>query len=256
MTSENEKEIQNLRNRLRELADKAFHQNMFTFTGFLGLSEQDIFWRMESELKHAGYTLYGGCEGADRQVLRFGNADELGYEVPFPIACIHIKPVAAKFAEQLSHRDFLGALMNLGMERSVVGDIKVGGKEAYLFCLDSIADYICSNLEQVKHTHVSCSVAEDYEELAQEEPEICSVQVSSMRIDAVIAKIYHKSRSECLELFRTGKVFVDGRLCENNSRVLKAGETVNARGYGKFIVNGEAGTTRKGKLCIEAAVYR
>lgn len=256
MASENEKEIQNLRNRLRDLADKSFQQNMFTFTGFLGLSEQDTFWRMEPELRHAGFMLSGGSDGTERQVIRFGNAEELGYEVPFPIVCIHIKPLVAKFADKLSHRDFLGALMNLGIERSTIGDIKVGDKEAYLFCLESIAGYICDNLGQIKHTHVSCSITEDYAEIPQEKPEICTVQVSSVRVDAVIAKVYNKSRSDCLELFRTEKVYVNGRLCENNSRTLKAGETVNARGYGKFTMSGEIRETRKGKLCVEVEVYR
>lgn len=256
MASENEKEVLKLRNRLRELADKSYQQNMFTFTGFLGLSEQDTFWRMESELRHTGYCLWGGTGNTDRQVIRFGNKEEFGYEVPFPIVCIHIKPLVAKFADKLSHRDFLGALMNLGIERSTIGDIKVGDKEAYLFCLESIAQYICENLSQIKHTHVSCKITEDYTEIPEEEPEICSVQVSSMRIDAVIAKVYHKSRNDCLELFRTGKVFANGRLCENNSRLLKAGDVVNARGYGKFVMSGEVRETKKGKLCVDVAVFR
>lgn len=256
MASENEKEVQKLKNRLCDLADKSYRQNIFTFTGFLGLGEQDVFWRMEPEIKHAGYMLYGGSEDAERKLIRFGNAEELGYEAAFPVVCIHIRPLNAKFADRLSHRDFLGALMNLGIERSTIGDIKVGDKEAYLFCLDSIADHICRNLDQIRHTHVSCSVTENYGEIPKEEPQICSVQVSSLRVDAVIAKLYNKSRSDCLELFRTGRVFVDGRLCENNSRLLKAGETVNARGYGKFVLTGEARETRKGKLCVEAAVYR
>ncbi len=256
MALENEREIQQLRNRFRELADKSFGQNMFTFTGFLGLSEQDVFWRMEQELRHAGYSLSGGVENADRQMIRFGNVEDLGYEVDFPIVCIHIKPLIAKFADKLTHRDFLGALMNLGIERSTIGDIKVGDREAYLFCLESIAGYICENLDKIKHTNVTCCVVESCIDIPEEEPESCRIQVSSERIDAVIAKVYHKSRSECLELFRTGKVFVNGRLCENNSRLLKAGETVNARGYGKFIMSGDMKETKKGKWNVTVLVYR
>lgn len=255
MALENEKELQQLKNRFRDLADKSFQQNMFTFTGFLGLSEQDIFWQMERELKFAAPVLYGGLAGADRVMVRFGNVEELGYEVPFPIVCIHIRPLLAKFADKLSHRDFLGALMNLGIERNTVGDIKVGDKEAYLFCQDTIAGYICENLEQVKHTHVKCQVTDNFTEGIQEEPEIKTIQVSSARVDAVIAKVYNKSRGDCLELFRTGKVFINGRLCENNSRQLKQGETVNARGYGKFIFSGEPRETRKGKLAVEVQVF-
>ena len=251
-----DKEMQQWKNRLHDLADKSFQQGIYTFTDFWGLSEQDIFWREEAELRYAGIRLWGGCENADRIVIRFGNVDELGYEVPFPIVCIHIQPLAQKFADELSHRDFLGALMNLGIERSILGDIKVGEKQAYLFCLASMAEFICENLVQVKHTHVKCIVTEEYQNIPQEEPMPISIQVQSLRVDAVLAKVYNMSREKSLELFRAGKVYVDGRLCENNSRQMKAGETVNARGYGKFILTGEPRATRKGKLAVEAAVYR
>lgn len=256
MALEKEKELQQLKNRFRDLADKSFQQGVFTFTGFLGLSEQDAFWQTEQEIRYAGYTFFGGSEDADRKMIRFGKAEDFGYEVPFPIICIHIVPLLPKFADQLSHRDFLGALMNLGIERSTIGDIKVGDKEAYLFCLESISDFICQNLEQIKHTHVRCRVAECYEEIPEEEPVHENIQVTSPRLDAVLAKVYRKSRSDCLELFRSGKVFVDGRLCENNSKLLKGGESVNARGYGKFVFIGEPRETRKGKLNVEVAIYK
>lgn len=251
-----EKETQQLKNRFRDLADKSFQQGIFTFTGFLGLGEQDIFWREEAVLRYAGCRLYGGCEDAERVIVRFGSPEALGYEVPFPIVCIHIMPNAQKFADELSHRDFLGALMNLGIERSTLGDIKAGEKQAYLFCLDSIAEYICGNLTQVKHTCVKCTVTEDFREIPKEEPLSVGIQVASLRVDAVLSKIYNMSREKSLELFRAGKVYVDGRLCENNSRLLKSGETVNARGCGKFTLTGEPQETRKGKLTVEAAVYR
>jgi len=256
MAQDSEKELQQIKNRFHDLADKAFRQGIFTFTGFLGLSEQDVFWREEARLKYAGYTLSGGCEGADRVIVRFGNPEELGYETPFPIVCIHIRPLQQKFADQLSHRDFLGALMNLGIERSTIGDIKVGESQAYLFCLASIGEFICENLERIRHTNVKCTVAEDFEDIPQEEPERLNIQVQSLRVDAVLAKTYNLSREKSLELFRAGKVYIDGRLCENNSRLLKDGETVNARGFGKLQVSGEPGMTRKGKLSVEVKVYR
>ena len=189
-------------------------------------------------------------------VVRFGSPEELGYEVPFPIVCVHIRPLAQKFADDLSHRDFLGALMNLGIERSTIGDIKVGEREAYLFCLDSIAGFICENLSQVRHTHVKCSLTEGPADIPQEEPLSVSIQVQSFRVDAVLAKVYNMSREKSLELFRAGKVYVDGRLCGNNARQLKCGETVNARGYGKFMLAGEPRETKKGKLAVEVSLYR
>lgn len=249
-------ELKQLKNRFHDLADRSYTQGVFTFTGFLGLSEQDVFWQEEPKLKYAGYTVYGGCENADRVMVRFGSAEELGYEVPFPIVCIHIRPLVSKFADDLTHRDFLGALMNLGIDRSTIGDIKVGEKQAYLFCQDTIGEFICENLDKVRHTSVKCAVTESAEDLVQEEPEIVCVQVQSVRVDAVLSKVYNMSREKSLDLFRLGKVFVNGRICENNARTLKAGDVVNARGYGKFRLEAGSRETRKGKLAIEAAVYR
>ncbi len=256
MAVDTEKELQQIKNRFRDLAEKSYNQGIYTFTNFLGLSEQDVFWKNEGSFRHAGVTINGGLEDATRVVIRFGSEEELGYDVPFPIVCIHIRPLQQKFADNLSHRDFLGALMNLGIDRSTIGDIKVGEKEAYLFCLESIAAFICEHLEQIKHTHVKCELVEDRKELPPEEPQKITIQVSGLRVDAVVAKTYNMSREKSLLLFRAGKVYVNGRLCENNSRLLKAGDTVNARGFGKFTVVGEPRETRKGKLALEIAIYR
>lgn len=256
MALTSDKELLQLKNRLRELAEKSYSRSIFTFTGFLGLSEQDLFWKEEPGLRFAGYQLWGGSEGCDRQVLRFGSAQELGYEEPFGITCIHIFPPAEKFADDFSHRDFLGALMNLGIDRSTLGDIRVGDREAFLFCLDNVAEFICENLTQVKHTRVRCEIVTQMRELPSEEPKLLDLQVMSERIDAVIAKVYNKSRNEVLNLFHSGKVYVNGRLCESNSRMLKPEEVVNVRGFGKFVYQGVQYETRKGRLSVRAAVYR
>ena len=258
MSLESTKEEQQLKNRIKDLAEKSFRQNTYTFTGFLGLSEQDVFWKLEEgrELQFAGYRLWGGYEEAERKVVRFGSPEELGYEEEYPIVCIHIQPLLAKFADNLSHRDFLGAQMNLGIERSTLGDIRVVEKEAYLYCLNSIADYICESLDKVKHTNVKCTVVTETKEIPQEEPEEMVVQLPSLRLDACLAKVYKESRNTILDMFRTGKVYVNGKLCENNSKQLKEGDVVNLRGYGKFIFDGMQNETKKGKLNVRIRIYK
>lgn len=258
MALESSKEEQQLKNRIKDLADKSFRQNTYTFTSFLGLSEQDVFWKLENggELRFTKHEMWGGYDSAERKVVRFGSEEDFGYEEEYPIVCIHIKPLLAKFADKLSHRDFLGALMNLGIERSTIGDIRVGDKEAYLFCLSSIAEYICDTLDKVKHTNVKCELVTNAEEIPQEEPESMEVLVPSLRIDACLAKVYNHSRGTILEMFRTGKVYVNGKLCENNSKTLKEGEVVNLRGYGKFIFDGLLHETKKGRLCVQIRIYR
>ena len=77
-----------------------------------------------------------------------------------------------------------------------------------------------------------------------------------MRVDVVVAKVYHQSRGDCLELFAAGKVFVNGRLCENNAKVLKDGDVINARGFGKFVLVAARGESKKGKRNVEVDIYR
>ncbi len=256
MGLDSSKEELQLKNRIKDLADKSFKQNVYTFTGFFGLSEQDIFWQVAGDIKFTGYELWGGVDTAERKVVRFGSPEDFGYEEEYPIVCIHIRPVIEKFADNLSHRDFLGALMNLGIERSTLGDIKIIGKEAYLFCLEAISEYILTNLDKIKHTSVKCSLVHELKEIPPEEPEHMEVLLPSLRMDVCLAKVYNKSRGDILEYFRGKKVYVNGRLCENNSRLLKEKDVVNLRGFGKFVFTGTYYETKKGKLRVEIDIYR
>ena len=81
------------------------------------------------------------------------------------------------------------------------------------------------------------------------------VTVVSARIDAVISKVYNLSRTQSVELFRTGKIFLNGRICENNSCYLKGNDAVTVRGFGKFIYQGTERETRKGKLSVGILIF-
>ena len=251
-----DKELQLLQKRMLELAERSYNNNIYTFTPFLGLSEQQAFYEVQRDVAYAGYGMEGGSPLCERKMIRFGSPEALGYEEAYPIQCLKIQPLTPKFAEHLTHRDFLGAIMNLGIERSTVGDIFVEDKEAVVFCQDSIADYLTENLEQVRRTRVECVVSEVTEQLREPATEQVSLSVSSARIDTVVSKLYNIARSQSLELFRVGRVFVNGRVTENNSYVLKNGDSVTARGFGRFIYTGEQGETRKGKVRIGVEVYR
>ncbi len=240
--------------RIRELAARSYDKGIFTFTEFLDLAGQDLFYQMEQELRYAGITVYGE-EFLDRKVIRFGKAEELGYEEDFPISCICIEPVMEKFSENLSHRDYLGALMSLGIERANLGDILIKEKKAFIFCLDRIVPYLLEHITQIRHTNVKCSIVSEEIEYLRPQKERQAVLCPSERIDVVIAKLYHFSRSQSMELFRTKKIFINSRLCENNSYQLKKEDIISVRGYGKFQYQGISHETKKGKISVLIDVY-
>lgn len=247
-----EKELQQLKNRLMELADKAYTRNIYTYTPFLGLAEQQAFHAVKQEVSYAGVGMEGGAPVCERKMIRFGDP---GYEEAYPIAAVEVMPRTPKFAEKLTHRDFLGAVMNLGIERDVVGDIFLQGQGALLFCHETIVDYLIEHLDRVRHTNVICRKVEGDVLPQSAEPERISVTVSSARADGVISRVYHLSREESRELFNNGRIFINGIQTANGSYQLKEEDTVTVRGFGKFICYGQTGVSKKGKSRVEVGVF-
>ena len=244
-----------LKNRIMDLAKSSYNQNRYTFTSFLSIDELLIVDQMSSELKFVDYSLFGGHEICERQVLRFGSFDSLGYEEDYPITILLVEPLIDKFSDDLGHRDFLGAIMNLGIKRNVLGDIVVKGNKAYVFCLDEIADFIIKELTRIRHTSVKISrVSADIDDLKKELIDV-EVLVSSPRFDAIVASICKLSRNHALDLFKAKKVLLNNRICENNSMTLKEGNVISIRGYGKYIYNGEGGKTRKDRVYVKLSRY-
>lgn len=243
-----------LRNRFTELARRSYNNSQYTFTNFLSMADLAEFYEIERDLSYAGVSVFGGNDLSERKLIRFGSEELLGYEEPFPIVCLEIKPLNEKFADDCSHRDFLGALMNLGIERETLGDIFVSGHSAYLYCLESIAPYIEKNLTRVKHTVVLTKPCDSSFNIEIKKEEI-NITVASERVDAIVARVFKLSRDDSVELFREQRVFVNGRLCTGNDSKVKDGDRISVRGLGRFEIEGRGGLTRKQKINIKVLLY-
>lgn len=252
----NEEQI--LKSRLSDLANRSYKQNIYTYTTFLTGAELATLDAMKEELSFVKSEAFGGSELAERCMVRFGSEEQLGYVDEWPISIILVEPLIDKFADELNHRDFLGSIMNLGIERNVLGDILVkDGKRAYIFCQDKIADYIVDNLTKIKHTNVKCRVVASDEDLSDLKPKLVDMHVivQAPRFDAIIAAVIKCSRSESQNLFRAGKVTLNGRMTERNSMTLKAGDIFSVRGHGKFKYLGSGNETRKGRIYVNFQRY-
>lgn len=244
-----------MKKRFMDLANTCFQHGHYTFSHFLSPSDMDEFFQISKELSFVEYTLFGGSEHAERKVLRFGGEEMFGYVEEFPISCIYCRPATPKFAEAFGHRDVLGALMNLGIERDVLGDIWVRGKACYFFCLENMKEYVCDNLTKVRHTAVVCQEVDELPEEFQPVRKREEYVAASERCDVLIAKVYHLSRGNCIPLFQQNKVFVNGRQCEANSGLLKKDDVVSVRGFGKFVYLGVIRETKKGNLTVAIEKY-
>ena len=243
-----------LQKRLIELSGIAYNRGIVTFSDFLNLNELNILHTTPKNQFLSQYKTYGGYDLSERQMAAF-LPDALYYDFQYPIQIIEISPVNKRFAEVLTHRDYLGAVMNLGIDRCKMGDIIVEDEKALLFVKEEMAAYIAEHLTQIRHTSVRCSIFTGKAEALQPEKIKREYQVASERVDGVAAKVFGLSRAQILEIFRQKHVFVNGRLQESNSAPLKAGDRVTVRGYGKFVYGGVTHMTKKGKCGIVVELF-
>lgn len=239
---------------IMDLSSKAEREYVFTYTPFLNADEQSEIEFNKNSL--AVYSFWGGVEGTERNICRFGNPDELFYEEDFPLSLLKISPSNPKFSDELTHRDYLGAVMSLGIERENIGDIIIRNKDAYIFVLNKMSEYICSNLTNVKHTTVITSCCENLPDgglIKTEEKRIIS---TSMRCDCIISSVYNLSRNSANQLFDAKKVYINSRQTENKSYTIKCGDVISVRGFGKFRIKEITGETKKGREIISAEIFR
>lgn len=241
-----------LKKRLEELAQRAYVSGRYVYTDFLGLAERGVLERDRAALEYAGICCFGGTENGERVLARFGNA---AYDEPFPISCIEIEPRNRKFAEALTHRDLLGALLSQGIRREKLGDIFLQNNVGYLFCAEEAAPFLTQELTAVRHTPVCCKILAHVPDGLGSRCEERTVLVSSERPDAVLDAVFSLSRADAAALFDAGKVFRDGRLCTGMGTPLHAGETVSVRGHGRFRYQGIHGQSRKGRLYVTVEVF-
>ena len=243
------------KSRMCDLSREAYDGGYYTASQFLTLSEQADLARLATDGIIGSYTLDGGFEGAERRLALFGDAALFGYDPIPPTTWLAITPTAPKFADTLSHRDFLGTLMGLGIKRELFGDILIVKNVGYLYLLESIAPYVIENLTRTKHTEVKAALVDAPPSTAIKLPEITLVVTAGERLDAVIAAVYKLSRQEAQAFIERGLCALDGRVVEKPATSLKSGVTVSLRGKGRFRYEGIDSDTRKGKLRIAVRIF-
>lgn len=239
---------------LRRVRDVSGRGGRYGYLGFLNEAEASLCRAMARGGSLRPVALYGGYPDAQRCMARFGSAEEMGYEEPWPIARLILKSAGGRFSEELAHRDVLGALMSMGIERDVLGDLVRSDGVWHIFCREEMAPHL-TGLTMVRATPVRVEEADEDLPLPALATERVRINVSSVRIDLVAAHLCSLSRGRASEMFRRQMVFLNGLACEDPSKPLKEGDVISVRGHGKYRCAGVSGTSRKGKLYLEMDRY-
>lgn len=244
---------------------QAYDNSMITNTNFLTMEERTWLAPSERELSSDIRTYYyGGYEDAERTIAVFvpafyeiaSDIDEYFDENPRDNPLALIKLTKDKFTS-LSHRDYLGALMGLGIKREMLGDIITTDTGCYIFCLKSIVKYICENLNKSGRGTVTCKVCALKDLIiGEEKSETVFLSVASMRLDNVVAAAFNLSRSVAVEAINKGIVYVNSLQVQKTDMSIKQGDRIVLRGKGKVLISELAGQSKKGRLHIYIKKYK
>lgn len=247
-----------------DLKEKSATESVVTSTNFLTTEELSLLIKKErvnNEFVDTFY--YGGYKDAERKtavfVPRFYNVteetfDDFLYENDCnPIVVLKVKK--DKFAT-LSHRDYLGALMGLGIKREMIGDIVVNENGCNIFCLNTISSFLQHNLKQAGRGQLTIEICDlkDFE-ISESKTEIFFVSVASMRIDCLVAAAFKMSRNSAVNAINQGVIYVNGEQIIKTDFILSQGDKLVFRGKGKTVIDEVIGESKKGRLHINIKKY-
>lgn len=241
--------------RLRELALRAAHTGTPQYTRFMEPSMMNDA-RAAANRVDVNCAFYGGYDGAERVMAAFFATDE-PEKWEYPLCALRIT-WNAKFSNP-GHRDLLGTVMGLGLDRETLGDVAMGTWRgnpcAYLFVTPEMADYVSANLESAGRASVKVEPASETPEIAPPEGIEIRVTVQNARLDAVLAAGYRLSRSEAQKLIAAGLVKLNHAPNLHTDARVGEGDLISARGYGRLKVLSEQGESRRGRLILMLFKY-
>ena len=247
-------EQQELRKRAEELAERAERQSVVAATLFLTPAEQYDLTQYFKNRRDVKLCFSGGAEGCERQ-LAFFLPDWLEPELLDVSEYIRAFRLTAHFGAP-GHRDYMGALLGMGIGREWLGDIWVDGETAIVFCLPSIERHL---LGIEKAGRVSVTAAEIA--LADIPPRVRKVKevsfsVQSLRLDAIVSGMFHVSRSEAARQIALGAVSINYSETLKPDFAVKEGDILSLRGSGKGQLISLGGLSKKGRQFVTAEIWQ
>lgn len=242
---------------VEELAERAYQGNYPVFTDFMTTREYMILRQSVRHMTGVAVHFWGGHEDCSHVMGGFFPTDWTEEKnTAFPVVCLRVTPLNERYAQKLCHRDYLGAILNLGIERSKIGDIRICDQAAFVFCKMDFASFIVENFNRVKHTSVRCEILESPEEIPAQQYEELNRSVASLRLDNVVAAMTGLARGKAADQIRQGNVTADHEEQSSVSFICRENMIFTIRGYGKYRLHIlEDSITRKGKQKIVIYKY-
>lgn len=231
-----------------DIAEKSEVSHKVMFSRFLNPGERML---IESRMADDfSFSFFGGFDDAERTIVAFGNAWE---DIEYPLCAVKIE---CRGKKALSHRDYLGSVLSLGIKREHVGDILVKDTDALMFLTDEISDFVLMNLNRIASQTIKIYVTDDLSQFeTQRRFKEADITVSSMRLDCVLSAVTGRSRSQSVSLIEEGLCNVNYSTVKNVRAQVKDGDIIAVRGFGKCVIETDNALTKKGRIHIKIKKY-
>ena len=239
--------------RARDLAERCERSGTVCVSGFLSPAEQH---ELQTRLGYipCGLVFHGGGENCERAAAFF-LPDYMTEDMLDLSEYLCAMKLKAYFG-QPGHRDYMGALLGMGIGREWLGDIQVEGDTAYVFCMKSVLRHLLSIEKAGRYTVKASQVPLEEVPARKVETESLSFSVMSPRLDAVAAGLFHLSRTEAAKQIAAGNVSLTYGQCLKADCIVKEGDILSLKGKGKGSISGMGGTSRKGRLFVYGEIYK
>lgn len=248
---------------LAKLQDKikfCRNRNKIVSTEFLNIYQNKLVQNKLNELKIKKYIFHGGFEEAENKLLIL-YPEKLNKEIVLNSIDEIINVIKITLPNELTgkykHRDYLSAVMRLGLGRERIGDIIVYDKEAYIIVLKENAEYIKNSLKEFTRFKKTQIETIKVQEIQAKTPELMPIEihVSSNRLDSIVSEIAKTSRNKAEELIKNEKVSINCRYEYKSSKQVNIGDIIIVRGSGKYIVDNIKEKTKSKRLAITLKKY-
>ena len=237
--------------RIEDLRERARRRGIVTKTGFLTPAEQ---YALKQYCVGDDLLLTGGQPDCERQAAFF-LPEYMGPEGLDLAEHIRAVKLEAHFGTP-GHRDYLGAILGLGVGRESLGDIRIFGEVAYIFCLPTVEPLLLEDLKKVGRVSVTVSACPLLDvPAAVLRVKTLSFTVKSLRLDAVTGAMFGLSRTAVAELIRLGAASLNYAVTDRTDAPVKAGDVISLRGHGKGCLKSVGGRSKKDRLFAEAEIY-
>jgi RNA-binding protein YlmH len=234
--------------RITHLAERSLKEQGPQWSDFLEPPEREQAQAVLSWVSGVRFNSYGGYPKAERRRLVVYPDYYIVETIEPALAYLEIKTNSQTL---LTHRDYLGSLMGLGLKREKIGDLLAGDTSCQLVTVPELGEYIKYNLERIANQKATVQEIEPEQlNIPDLREKTIKSTVASLRLDAITSLGFSESRTRMAKEIKAGKIKVNWKVIADPDYQVNPGDIISFRGRGRMVFQEQTGQSKKGRLGV------